>query len=125
MPDSTDARTLRDLSHQVVSGLWDVPAELFLGQHNRSVDGLRDGMTRLRHEFDYSIVQAPDAGSSGIAELLAHLSDGLILVLNAHSTRRAVALRVHTNLKTSGVKVLGTVLTGRRFSIPEMLYKRL
>jgi hypothetical protein len=125
-PGSVLARTLRDSSRQVVSGLWEVPAELFLGQHQGPIDGsLRDGMNRLRNEFEYSIVQAPDAGPIGIAESLAHLSDGLILVLHAHSTRRAVALKVQTNLQAAGVKVLGAVLMGREFPIPEMLYKRL
>jgi len=57
--------------------------------------------------------------------LLARLLDGVVLVLEANSTRREAALQVTESLKTTKIVILGAVLNNRTFPIPEAVYKRL
>jgi hypothetical protein len=79
----------------------------------------------IRREFEYSIVQGPAAGESSEAAALGQSADGIVLVLAAHVTRRAMALKVKQTLEAAQVRLLGTVLSERRFPIPEAIYQRL
>jgi Mrp family chromosome partitioning ATPase len=78
----------------------------------------------LRKEFDYTLVDAPPLSRYGDAVALGQLADGLVLVLEANSTRRDVAQSVAANLQAAKVRVLGAVLNKRTFPIPEALYRR-
>lgn len=51
--------------------------------------------------------------------------DGLVLVVTANKTRRLVAAQAAGQLKRMGVRLLGVVLAGRRFPVPEGLYRNL
>jgi protein-tyrosine kinase len=53
------------------------------------------------------------------------MADGVILILEAHATRRESARRAKESLQAAGVKILGAVLNKRTYPIPEALYKRL
>jgi len=78
----------------------------------------------LRKEFDYTLVDAPPLSRYADAVALGQLADGLVLVLEANSTRREVAQSVAANLQAAKVRVLGAVLNKRTFPIPEVLYRR-
>lgn len=82
-------------------------------------------LCELRGEFDYSIVQGPAAGLSSEAAVLGQLTDGIVLVLTAHKTRRAAAKKIKEMLANARTRVLGTVLVDRTFPIPNALYRRL
>ena len=79
----------------------------------------------LRREFDFVIVDAPPIKRYGDAIALGKLADGVVVVIEAESTRRQVAHVAVENLRAAGVKVLGAVLNKRTFPIPEGIYKRL
>lgn len=117
---------LRDLSLQLSGNLWHMPAEVFLGEpaDRRSASWLRSRLAELRLEFDSLVIQAPAAGKTNQAAQVARLCDGLVLVLKANSTRRASAQKVKTMLDAAHVRLLGTVLSERRFPIPPAIYKR-
>ena len=72
----------------------------------------------------YTVIQAPPAGYSEAA-LLGQLSDGMILVLQANSTRRAAAKKVKQMLQATNVRLLGAILSERTFPIPQKLYEKL
>ncbi len=117
---------MRSFSHQVSTNLWQVPFSVFIDEQNAmSGAWFRNRLAELRLEFDYTILQGPAAAVSAEASLLGHLSDGVILVLEAGSTRRLNALRAKERLQSAGVRILGAVLTERRFPIPKALYDRL
>jgi Mrp family chromosome partitioning ATPase len=78
----------------------------------------------LRREFDYTLVDAPPLSRYADAVALGQFADGLVLVLEANSTRREVAQNVAANLQAAKVRVLGAVLNKRTFPIPEALYRR-
>jgi protein-tyrosine kinase len=83
---------------------------------------LKDRLTELRKEFDYVLIDAPPLTRYADAIALGKLTDGFVLILEANSTRREVALTVTENLRASGIKILGAVFNRRTFPIPERLY---
>jgi capsular exopolysaccharide synthesis family protein len=80
-------------------------------------------VAELRKEFDYLLVDSPPLNSYADGVGLGQLADGLVLVLEANSTRHEVAAKVTENLRAAQVKILGAVLNKRTFPIPETLYK--
>ena len=77
-------------------------------------------------EFDYTIVHGPPAALCSDAALLGYLSDGVVLVLEAGKTRRATAQRTVQMLQaTQCARLLGAVLSNRKFPIPDGIYRRL
>ena len=88
-------------------------------------ENMKTRVAELRKEFDYVLIDSPplNAYSDGLA--LGQLADGLVLVLEANSTRRESAAKVAENLRVAQVRILGAVLNKRTFPIPEFLYHRL
>ncbi len=118
---------IKTWSTQLAANLWRVPGfgtrqcgeELGTGPYWLS------RLTELRNEFEYAVIHAPAAETSSEAALLGQLADGIILVLGAHSTRRAAARKIKETLEGSQSRILGTVLSARRFPVPERIYRRL
>jgi Mrp family chromosome partitioning ATPase len=88
-------------------------------------DSLKARFEELRTEFDYLLVDAPSLGRYADATALGRLTDGLVLVLEANSTRKETALNVTDNLRAAQIPILGAVLNKRTFPIPESIYRRL
>jgi hypothetical protein len=119
--------TLRDLSQQLSPSLWFMPRNVFLGgnENGFSTAWLRARLAELRLEFDYTVLHGPAAGAGSEAALLGATCDGLVLVLQANTTRRATAQRVKETLHSANARLLGTVLSERTFPIPRAIYRRL
>jgi len=86
---------------------------------------MRTRLAELRTVFDYVLIDAAALNTSNDAIVLGGLSDGVVLVLKANSSRRETARKAVHELQTANVRVLGAVLNQRTFPIPEGLYKRL
>jgi Mrp family chromosome partitioning ATPase len=71
------------------------------------------------------VLYGPPAGTRSEAALLASLCDGMVLVLEANSTRRVAAQKVKERLHAANARLLGAVLRGRTFPIPEAIYRKL
>jgi hypothetical protein len=120
-----DEAPLRQGAIRIQGNFWVVPQiRLVLGGGARGTP-LSSRLCELRREFEYSILQGPPAGESSEAVALGQSADGIVLVLAAHVTRRATALKIKATLEAARVRVLGTVLSERRFPIPEAIYRRL
>ncbi len=116
---------LRDASQQLSNQLWCMPAEVFLGEGNGlSATWLRARLAELRLEFDHVVIQGSTCGATNQDSLLAGVCDGMVLVLEANVTRRVSARKVKETLDAAHVRLLGTVLSERRFPIPHAIYKR-
>ena len=116
---------LKQSSIQLRRNLWLVPQVTLLRSSDARNATLSSRLNELRREFRYSIVQGPSAHESGQLTALGQSTDGVVLVLAAHLTRRATALRIKEMLEATHVRLLGTVLSERRFPIPERIYRRL
>jgi capsular exopolysaccharide synthesis family protein len=86
---------------------------------------MKTRIEELRREFDYVLIDSPPLNTYSDGAILGQLSDGVVLVLEANSTRREAALRVAEGLRARKVRVLGAVLNKRTFPIPDSLYHRL
>jgi protein-tyrosine kinase len=124
---SHEGVAIRSWATQLSVNLWRVP-ELSLCPSGEEVGTgryWRAQLEELRSEFEYTVIHGPAAGLSSEAALLGQLADGIILVLDAQSTRRATALKIKETLQGTSSKILGTVLSERAFPVPEGIYRRL
>ena len=88
-------------------------------------DGLRVRMEELRKAFKYVVIHSGPLRLETSAMLLSRWTDGVVLVVEANSTRRDSARRVKEILAAANVSVLGVVLNNRTFPIPDAIYHRL
>jgi len=88
-----------------------------------SMSQIRSWIKDLRGEFEYVLINAPPIGLFGDAALLGQTADGVVLVLEANSTRRLAALKAKQVLDAAKVRLLGIVLNNRTFPIPEKVYR--
>jgi Mrp family chromosome partitioning ATPase len=107
--------------------LWFVP-----GGHGASrldfaktSDQLRTRIEELRNAYRYVVVHSGPLWLNGNAVQLSKWTDGVVLVLEANSTRRDTARRIKESLTVANAKVLGAVLNNRSYPIPAALYSRL
>jgi hypothetical protein len=121
-----DQRGLREASLQVSPNLWFMSGHVFHGEHTKTISSswVRSRLAELRLEFDCVVIQTPAAGDSNEALAIARQCDGMVLVLQADSTRRVCARKAIEQLRAAHVRLLGTVLTERTFPIPEAVYRR-
>jgi protein-tyrosine kinase len=124
---SRERSAFQDTSRRLSNELWLVPRSVFLGENKNGLSGawLRDRLAELRHTFDYTVLYGPPAGAGSEAALLGSLCDGMVLVVEANSTRRVAAQKVKESLRAANARLLGTVLCERTFPIPDMIYKKL
>jgi Mrp family chromosome partitioning ATPase len=88
-------------------------------------DGLRVRMEELRSTFRYVVVHSGALRLETSAMLLSRWTDGVVLVVEANTTRRDTARRVKEVLNAANVSLLGVVLNNRTFPIPSAIYHRL
>jgi len=118
---------IKSWATQTSTNLWQVPEWLMRLRGEEAGTGRYwlSRLTELRRVFEYTVIQGPAAGISSEAGLLGQLADGLILVLDAGSTRRATARKIKEVLEGAQTRILGTVLSQRKFPVPEKIYRRL
>ncbi len=90
------SRDSRGSSRKLANELCLVPKSAFLGETRIALSGslLRDQLMDLRQSFDYTLIHGPASGTRTEAALLGSLCDGVVLVVEANSTRRVAAQKV-------------------------------
>jgi Mrp family chromosome partitioning ATPase len=81
----------------------------------------RARFVELRAEFNFVIVDAPPLSRYADAIALGQLADGVVLVLEAGSTRQDAALSAVQYVRSSRIRVLGAVLNKGIVRIPEKI----
>ena len=126
-PDGTPQSKLNDQTttcQRVTDNLWLASRySVALNGGVPTLDQMRVKIKDLGDEFGFIVINAPPIGLYSDATLLGQVANGVVLVLEAHSTRRSVAHRAKLALEAANVLVLGTVLNNRKFPIPESLYR--
>jgi protein-tyrosine kinase len=122
-----ELKPLQACSQHISRNLWLAPLRVLLGDNDdiSSCAFLERRLSDFHLEFDYTVLHAPSAGQYSEAALLGHLSDGVVVVLEANSTRRVAAQKTKEMLQAANARVLGAVLSERTFPIPQGLYRRL
>jgi hypothetical protein len=124
-PDSEYDNT-RKGRRRIADNLWLASSDSLIANGGAStLDQMRVMIGDLRDEFEHVVINAPPVGLYSDAALLGQSADGVVLVLEANSTRRVAARTAKQTLEAVNVQVLGTVLNNRTFPIPEKIYRRL
>jgi len=115
------AKSVRDDS------LWVMPAGSLAAESPNllSSERLMARCGELREEFDLVIVDAPPLAHYADAIALGRLADGVVLVIEAETTRKEAAQAAVENLRISDVRILGAVLNKRVYPIPDQIYSKL
>jgi Mrp family chromosome partitioning ATPase len=125
---ATKPGPIKDFAVRIVGGnLWLMPPGSLAAEAQGlfASDRLRSRMGELRKEFNYVLIDTPPVSSYSDAVLLGQLADGVILVVEANSTRREAARIAKETFEGANVKLLGAILNNRTFPIPEVLYRKL
>jgi Mrp family chromosome partitioning ATPase len=88
-------------------------------------DRMRVRFDELRRQFDYILINAPSISTTAQLTQFGQLSDGVIFVVKANSTRRGTTKQLKESLEELRVRVLGVVLNDRTFPIPDSVYRKL
>ena len=113
----------RSYSSQIADNLWRVPAALMSNRiHSAETERWISPETGDL-PFDYVLFVA--AVSDSEMPVFCGLCDGAVLVLTANQTRKESAFRAQEQLLQCNAELLGTVLDGRTFPVPEAIYRRL
>jgi Mrp family chromosome partitioning ATPase len=107
--------------------LWLLPCGAVRDDSLNLINGnrMKERIDELRSQFDHVLVDAPPLNLYADGMILGKLLEGVVLVLEANSTRKESALRVTASLRSMNIPVLGAVLNKRTFPIPGLLYNRI
>ena len=123
----TGSGPIREYVHRLSRNLWllSCGSAAEAGRTMLGSERMRSRLAELRSAFDYILIDAAPLNVCNDAIVLGGLSDGVVLMLKANSSRRDTARKAMQELQTGNVRALGAVLNQRTFPIPEALYKRL
>lgn len=82
-------------------------------------------LEQMKQQADWVLFDAPPIHSYNDASTLAAKMDGVIMVLQAESTRWEVAQSARERIESEKVKILGAVLNRRKMYIPQWAYRLL
>jgi Mrp family chromosome partitioning ATPase len=83
-----------------------------------NLEHFRERLDELRAEFEFVIIDAPPLAQYSDAVVLGQYCDGLVLILEADSTRRDKASTVAATLRSANVPLLAAVLNKTSLPIP-------
>ncbi len=84
-----------------------------------------DALDALRGSYRYVVLDTPAVLETTAVARVCSLADGVVLVVEAETTRWEVAQQAKEVLKRANAKVLGVVLNKRQFHVPGWLYRRI
>lgn len=106
---------------QVAENFWRIPSSTLTTLSGAALPYAGGAFGTLPFEC---VVLASSIGDA-ITPLFLGICDGAVLTLTAHKTRKEAALRAKEILEQFNVKLIGAVLDGRTFPMPESIYRRL
>jgi protein-tyrosine kinase len=99
-----------------------LPREFTTATHAIDVAGAHAAWQRLRTQWDLVVLDSPPAALSPESLAMVGRVDGVVLIVEAETTRWPVAARAKESIVRSGGRVLGVVLNKRRHYIPAFIY---
>jgi Mrp family chromosome partitioning ATPase len=88
-------------------------------------DNVPKFISKCSELFDAIIVDSAPVTASPVTRMLAGRVENSILVIESEKTRARVARSAKAGLEEANAKLIGTVLTKRKYHIPNWLYKLL
>lgn len=134
-PSMTLLDVLKNTQLPVCDALYSVKnPDIFISaitQGDTSVHGIinaktmRDLLDSLKKQFDLIVIDSAPALSSTDGVGISSSVDGVVLILEAETTRWQVAEETKNRILRNGGNILGIVLNKRQYYTPEFIYKRL
>ena len=97
----------------------EIPSHLWNSQRMQAL------ITEMRGRYDHVVFYLGPVLQSTDALRLAHLLDGVLVIIRADSTRREVVQRAVEMLHDGKGRTIGAVLTERKQRIPSLIYRRI
>ena len=94
-----------------------------LGAHGHFPSRLRPILAQARREFDLLVLDCPSLQASTLASEIAPCIDGYVAVVRADMARKQNIEDLISQLTSTSTPVLGFVLNGRRYPVPNWLYR--
>ena len=110
-----------------VDRLWVVPVSSTAQGTAQFIDapGMADLLGVLRQRVDLILIDCAPFTSFPDSIALSRKADGVVLVVEAESTRSPLAVNLHQQITNAGGQVIGIVFNKRQYHIPEFLYQML
>lgn len=134
-PSTTLLDVIRDTQLPISDALYKVKnPDLFISaiaRRNTAVYGvlnpkrMRDLLDSLKEQFDLIIIDSAPAFSSADGVGISSSVDGVVLVMEAETTRWPVTEEAKGRIIRNGGNILGIVLNKRKYHIPEFIYRHL
>jgi len=86
---------------------------------------MSDLLRQLRSEFEYILIDTPPVIPVTDAVLVGGHVDGVLLVIRAGETQRGIVSRTTELLNQAHAKIIGHVLTGIEYFVPDYIYRYL
>ena len=104
--------------------LWVVPISSVAAGNVQFIDvpGMADLIGELRERVDLILIDCAPFTSSPDSVALSRKADGVVLVVEAESTRWPVAANLHQQITNAGGRVIGVVFNKRQYHIPKSIY---
>jgi Mrp family chromosome partitioning ATPase len=90
-----------------------------------SSENMKVRISELAREFNYVLIDTPAMKSCADSGAIGPLTDGVVLVVSAHSSKRDAALNTRMLLEAAKIPILGAVLNRRTFPVPDSIYQYL
>lgn len=84
-----------------------------------------NNLQTLRFAFDYILLDCPALSVSDEATVLAPETDGMMVVVEADSTKREHIQNTQQTIERADGNLLGFILNKRQYTVPGWLYNRL
>jgi hypothetical protein len=84
-----------------------------------------NNLQTLRFAFDFVLLDCPALSISDEATFLAPETDGVMVVVEADSTKREQVQHAQQTIERADGNLLGFILNKRQYTVPNWLYKRL
>jgi capsular exopolysaccharide synthesis family protein len=94
-----------------------------LGAYGRG--DLEKLVSTLREKFEYVLLDSAPVGVNAESVAMCDKVDAVVLIVRHGKTRREVVMRTKEIIERSGGRLLGVVLSKRKFPIPDIVYRRL
>ena len=86
---------------------------------------MKDLLREMRTQYDYILIDTPPIIPVTDAAIIGALADGVILVIKAGETQRGIVSRASELLTQAHAKVIGHILTGIEYFVPNYIYRYL
>jgi Mrp family chromosome partitioning ATPase len=107
---------------RAAENLWIVPAGTQLGNAPVAAAAYQKTIADLQEIFDYLVICAPDCDKYAESDVIGAGTEGVVLVIDAATTRRAAARDAKAALEMAKARVLGSVFNNRTLPVPDLFY---